>query len=403
MPPVAAAVAILLACDARAGLAGDADQHLENVSFRAPPGWIVQRTEGAVSLSPPDLRGPETLMVSLLRGRTSSASLESELDRSWSEVLAIIGAAPMTTVHGRRYDLDEPGRSLLGWDYLHASGGVRRPDGSFNVDLYQIRAGERLERVVVLARDFRDNLTTTSASRNPVYARAIRELVFCLRFASLPTPPRSPPRLSSGDGRDRGISGVWTGLAMSFGRIKRHFAIFFEDGTGYFGPRFPERGLLEIDPAVEQPSARRSWGAYTMTGASGTLTMPYGAVSVWIEGGGLELTTNGTLHRFIRLVLPSAEALEGDWCLAGGQCLRLTAAGRFEDRGAVRAIEHASYPNPETPVGGDGSFGLEDYTLVLRYDRGPEIRVGFAGVADERASRPAELLLGFNADVLTRR
>jgi hypothetical protein len=53
---------------------------------------------------------------------------------------------------------------------------------------------------------------------------------------------------------------------------------------------------------------------------------------------------------------------------------------------------------PESPA---KEYVLRDHTLVLRYERGPEIRIAVPGMAAGAA--PGELMLSFNLDALTRR
>jgi hypothetical protein len=369
----------------------------DNITFTPPPGWSVERTPGGVNLRPADTQGPEVLQVTLLPGRRSSAGLEQELAATWSEIVSSVGAEPMRNVSGRPYDADEPGRSLRGWDWLRGSGGMRIANAPWAVDVYVIRAGDRTERVAVFAPDFRDNLTTTNASLNPRYAREIRKLVFTMRFASSAPRPLAPATTSGG-----GIAGVWAGLALSFGRYKRHVAIFFDDGTAYFGPFFPPPGLLDIDPSVEQPGARRYWGSHTFRDGAGTLTLPWGAVALLATGPGLRLTVNQQDHAFTRVYSPTAAQLAGTWCLDAEHCIRFGDDGRFEDGGVVRLIEHAAYPFPESPPQGRGRFEARNHTLVLDYDGGLRLRIACAGIADPRAV-PRDLMLGRDLDVVTRR
>ena len=246
--------------------------------------------------------------------------------------------------------------------------------------------------------DFRDNLTTTNAALNPRYSRAIQTLVFTMQFANLPPVSIAPATLRGG-----GIAGVWAGLAMSFGRIKTHVAIFFDDGTAYFGPAFPLRGLAGIDPSIEQPRARRYWGTWTFRDGSGVLTMPHGTIALRADGAALELTTNATAHRYIRMHLPDPDRLQGTWCVDDARCLRFGTGGRFEDNGAARALEHSTYPFPESPPQGAGRYEIREHTLILRYDGGPELRLAFPGVIDRTMATPSELILGHNLDVLRRR
>ncbi len=369
----------------------------DNVTFTPPAGWSVERTPGGINLKPMDTRGAESLQVTLLPGRRSSATLEQEFSATWSELLSSLKAQPMLTVNRVPYDLDEPGRSPRGWDWLRGSGGMRQAGGFWAVDLYVIRAGDRMERVAVFATDFRDNLSMTNASLNPRYARAIQRLVFTLQFANVPPVPVAPVTL-----RGAGITGVWAGLALSFGRIKRHIAIFFDDGTAYFGPFFPQPGLLEIDPSIEQPRARRYWGTWVFRNGAGTLTLPWGTIPLQATNPSLKLTVNQQDHSYIRTFTPDAAQLEGTWCLDDPHCIRFGADGRFEDSGAVRVLEHATYPFPESPPRGSGRYEVREYTLILRYDGGPELRLGLAGVTD-RTARPRELMAGYELDVLQRR
>jgi hypothetical protein len=368
----------------------------DNMTFTPPGGWSVEQGSGSVSLTPTDTRGDEALRVILLPGRPSASSLGEEFERAWSDLLSSLGAQPMRSVNGGQFDLDEPGRSARGWEYLRGTGGMRIAGAQWTVDLHVIRPGDRAARVAVLAKDFRDNLLMTNAMANPRYARAIRQLIFTLQFSNIAAVTLPPAGL-----RGSGIIGVWAGQAMSMGRLKPHFAIFFDNGTAFFGPNFPLRGLMDIDPSVEEHGARRYWGRYTVQGRTAVITMPYGTVPVRIIGSDLTLTTNNTDHRFGRLTMPDARQLEGTWCLAGGQCLRLASGGVFEDNGAARVLEHSNYVFPESPERGQGQYELRDFTLVLRYDGGPEVRIAILGLAGTPAA--PQLLLSFNVDTLTRR
>lgn len=373
-------------------------QQFDNITFVPPAGWSVRRTTGSVELAPTDARNEEVLRVLLLPGHRFSGTLASEFQAAWTEVLSLLGAQPMMTVNRVAYDLDQPARSLRGTEFVRGNGGMRRADGVYGVTVYAFHVADRVERVAVVGRDFRANLLMMNPASNSAYDAAIRELVFTLKFANQPDRPIAPAGLRAG-----GIVGVWTGIAMSMGKIKSQFAIFFDNGVAYFGSNFPMRGLLEIDPVVEQPAQQRYWGTYTMSGDAGVLTMPYGTIPLRRSGTTLELTTNGTLHKFIRLSMPDAP-LDGTWCFEDGHCLRLTPDGRFQDNGAVRIMEHATYEFPASPPSGAGRYTLRDHTMILAYDGGPEIRMAFVGLpSDRRAPAPAELRLSFNADMLVLR
>ena len=370
----------------------------ENLIFVPPRDWTVRRVGNLVQLSATGTRGPEKLDIFLLPGRVTASSLERELDATWGEVQSLIGAELLRNVSGRSYDLDEPGRSLAGVEYLRGNGGMRTAGGEWDVSVYLLRAADRVERVAVVARAFTENLTKVTTANSLRYSGDIHRLVFGMKFANLPEHSLAPARLTPG-----GIVGVWAGLGMSFGSIKTEFAVFFDNGLAYFGPGLPLEGLDEVDPVAEQPQHRRDWGTYTWDGSAGVLTMPYGAIPLRSTGPGLELTTNRTPHRYIRLVLPPAQRLDGTWCYDDGKCLRFSPDGTFEDNGAVRVAEHSLYAWPQAPAGGAGKYQLRDHTLYLRFAGGPELRVAFPGLEDGRTSSPQELRLGWNADLLRRR
>lgn len=372
-------------------------QQFDNLRFVPPPGWGVRRNTGMVHLSATGVRDPERLEVLLLSGR-AAVSLEREVEATWSELQSLLTAELMRNVSGRTYDLGEPGRSLTGIEYLKGNGGMRIGGAEWDVTVYALRAGERVERVAVLARAFTENLTRVTTANHPRYAKEIRRLVFRMRFANQPEQPLAPARLTPG-----GIVGVWAGLGMSLGTIKTELAVFFDNGLAYFGPRLPLEGLDEIDPVVEQPAHRRDWGTYTWNGSAGVLSMPYGEIPLRSTGAGLELTTNRTPHRYIRLVMPTSAGLDGTWCFSEGACLRFTPDGRFEDLGAVRVAEHSMYAWPETPARGRGTYSLRNHTLRLAYDGGSEFRIAFPGLEDGRTSSPSALRLGWNVDLLARR
>lgn len=371
-------------------------QQFENLRFTVPAGWSARRLRAAVHLSREGVHDPERLEVFLLPGHVS-ANLAAEVGSGWEEVRTLLGAQAMRNVSGQTFDLDGPSTSLAGVEYLTGNGGMRMGGAEWDVTIYALRAAERIERVAVVARAFSENLVRYTTAGNPRYSREIRELLFRMSFANQPARSTPPARLNPG-----GIVGVWAGLGMSFGSIKPELAVFFDNGHAYFGPALPLEGLDDIDPVVEQPTHRRDWGAYTWTGDGGVLTMPYGAIPLRSVGANLELTTNRTPHRYIRLVMPESTYLDGTWCESAAACLRLTPDGRFEDRGAIRAVEHALYAWPQAPAGGQGTYLLRAHTLHLTYDGGPELRVAFPGLEDGRTSSPSRLMLGWNLDLLTR-
>jgi hypothetical protein len=360
----------------------------------------VRQTRDAVVLSPPAGRGAEWMRILVLRPKDGSGGLAADVGASWREVQMLVGAQPMRSVNGKEFDVEGPLHSVRGWDFVTVQGGMRRPEGQHTTQLVAMDMSGKIVRAAAFSRDFRDLASggvMLTSSNNPVWSRAFRDVVATMQLDGANEPTLPPARLTT-----QGIVGVWGGIAMSFGQLKTQHAIFFDNGTAFFGPRFPTRGLADINPAASQLDYLRYWGRWSMSNGRGTLIMPYGEVPLRMDANSVVLRTNNTDHRFIRLYsLP--ERLDGNWCLSDGKCIGFTLAGRFRDGGAVRALEHSVYAYAESPAGGEGRYRIADFTLVLQYDDGTEIRVPIPGEQSAPAGTPATLTLGFNEDVLTRR
>ncbi len=371
----------------------------QNFRYTIPAGWVENRQTGFVSLSPARLQGPEQLAIVLLPSRPVGP-WERELPSVWQEILALNRAQPMRNVSGQAFDAEAPRRTAAGWDYVTANGGIMVGNQVYSVRPYLFRVRDRVERAYVMAADFRADLVMTNAMSSPRWEPEIYRFLFTLRFGDAAAAPGRGPALAEGPA----IAGVWGGAAMSFGSIKPHFAIFFADGAAYFGPRFPTHGLVDIDPAIERERSPRDWGSWTLSGPAGILRMPYGEIPIRVEGASLVLTTSNTPHRYVRFAVPPPAALAGTWCLSDGECVRLHPDGRFQDQGALRVMEHATYPFPLTPTAGQGRYAVSRHSITFRFDDGGEFRLAAPGIpAGTGSGPPAQLWLSFNLDVVTRR
>jgi hypothetical protein len=379
---------------------GATSRTFQNVIYAIPPGWSAKENAGGVAISPVSgLQGEESLTLVVLPG-TVSTNLEPVFQSTWQEVCAMLGAESMRTVNGTSYDLESVGRSASGWDFLRGTGGARNAQQRFAISLFLAKVNQRIERVALISREIRVNLTTTNASLNPRFTGAIEEFLFGLRFANWTEPAFPTPKLTGGP-----IAGVWMGISMFGGKLKTGSAIFLSDGSAWFGSGFPTYGLAGVKPEIESGSDRRRWGRYTFQGGEGVLTTAPGTFPMRLDGEVLVLTTNNTPHRFVRSH-PPAGRLSGRYCLESGGCLTLGSDGQFRDEGAARVLEHAVYPYPLTPERGQGSYEIRDYTLLLAYEGGPKIRIAFPGFLDRAiaaSSSPAAIKLSFNFDELTKR
>lgn len=380
---------------------GGAARTFQNVIYTVPPGWSAQENAGGVALSPQvGLQRYETLSLLILPGKVAT-SLEQEFQTTWMEVCAMLNAQSMRNVSGSMYDLEGAAQSSSGWDFLRGTGGAMNDQQRFTISLFLAKVNERIERVAVIAREIELNYSTTNASLNPRFHGAIEEFLFGLRFANWQTPNFPEAKLTGG-----AITGVWQGISMAGGELKTGAAVFFSDGSAWFGSNFPTYGLAGVKPHIESNSVRRRWGTYKFQGGSGVLTMIFGAIPLRLDGNALVMTTNNTPHRYVRSYPAAASHLNGRYCLTtGAGCLTLTSSGQFSDEGAVRVVEHSVYPYPLSPESGQGEYEIRDYTLILRYAGGPEVHVAFPGFMDQASAAstsPAAITLSFNEDELKR-
>jgi len=393
-------IAVAPAPSAPSADAGATTRTFQNVIYAIPAGWSAKETAGGVAISPVSgLQGQESLTLVVLPG-TAATNLDQAFQSTWQEVCATLGAESMRTVNGASYDLESVGRSASGWDFLRGTGGARNAQQRFTISLFLAKVNQRIERVALIAREIQVNLTTTNAALNPRFRGAIEDFLFGLRFANWTEPAFPEAKLTGGP-----IAGVWMGISLLGGKLKTGSAIFLSDGSAWFGGSFPIYGLAGVKPRIERGSDRRRWGQYTFRGGEGVLTTAPGTFPMRLDGEVLVLTTNNTPHRFVRSH-PPAGRLNGRYCLASGGCLTLASDGQFRDEGAARVLEHAVYPYPLTPARGQGSYEIRDYTLLLRYQDGPTIRIAFPGFLDPAiaaSSSPGAITLSFNFDELTKR
>jgi hypothetical protein len=397
-PSVAPAPAPAVAPAAGSGppAAGEA-RTFQNVIYTVPRGWSSKENAGGVDLSPASaLQGDESLTLVILPGMTAT-DLSRGFETTWQEVCAMLKAQSMVTVNHTSYDLEPVGRSSSGWEFLKGNGGARTAGQQFDITLFLAKVGDRIERVAVIARTFRVNLTTTNAGLNPRFSGVIDEFLFGLRFANWKEPARSAPSLTGGP-----ITGAWLGISMIGGKLTTASAVFLADGSAWFSKGFPTYGLADVKPRIESGADPSRWGTYTFHNGAGELVTGRGKVPLRLDGDVLVLVTTGTPHRFIRSHPPAGNRLNGRYCLGEGGCITLSADGHFQDEGAARVLEHAVYPYPLTPDRGQGSYEIRDYTLILRYDSGPEVRIAFPGFTerDAASSSPAAIILSFNFDQL---
>ena len=377
----------------------------DNFKFSVPDGWQVKESSQFLEIYPSNLKEKEIFSIILLKGKTSSAPLKDELASAWDEFASILGAQKLNQVSGNYYNSDEPSRTYAGWEYQSGHGSMRS-NGDFFVHAYIIRVGDRIERVIVLAKEIwldgvRNNIDPTV--HHYPYFLTITDFIFNLEFRNFPSEEK--PKSSI---RGTGITGVWAGLGFMGGQLKTTYMIFFSNGQVYYGSRFPITGIYELNTYADKERNQRYWGTYQFSGGSGAVTMSYGNFPIRMDGESLIASPISEEHKFIKIPSIDNVKLAGKWTISDQSdrpaSLLLRADGTFSDDGALKVLDHSLYEYYSiADGGGSGKYSIKDYTIIFNYDDGRELRIAFPGLDFNTSDpSPSKLILSFNNDILVK-
>ena len=374
-----------------------------NFKYRIPGGWISKESPQFLELYPSSLKEKEMFSVLLLKGKTSSSSLSSELENIWNEFADMLGAQKLNQVNGKYYNEEEGGKTLAGWEYISGNGSIRS-NGDFFVHAYIIRANDKTERVIVLAKEIRLNGVQSNIDPTvhhyPYYV-AITDFIFNLGFVNLPGRDALKPSF-----RGPGVLGVWAGIGFMGGQLESTYVIFFNNGQVYYGSRFPINGLYELDTYADKERVSRYWGTYVFRDGKGTVTMPYGTFPFRIENEKLLLKPISEEHNYIRITDVDNVRLNGTWMINDENDLPATITfspdGTFNDKGALRVLDHSLYQYYSiADGGGSGKYFIRDHSLLFNYNDGRVLMIAFPGREFTAGNQsPEKLILSFNEDIL---
>jgi hypothetical protein len=376
-----------------------------NFVFHLPKDWIKLAQPGFLEIVPQPVRELEIFSIILLPGKTSGASLQEELASCWDEFAAILHAEKLREVNGGAYNEEEVSRTFSGLEYISGHGSLRTA-ADFFVHTYVFRVKDRVERVVVLAKEIR--LDAVRSNIDPTvhhypYYLAITDFIFSLRFSNF-----SFPDLTAATWKGTGITGIWSGLGFINGRLKTTYVIFFSNGQVFYGYPFPIAGLYNLDSYAESERTKRNWGTFVFQNGQGTIHMPYGSFPVRLDGDQLVMAPISEEHRFIMMPVIDGFRLNGTWSIADANENPVTITfmpdGSFKDRGALRVLDHTVYEYYSiTDGGGSGKYTITDYSVLFQYDDGRVFQMAFPGMGYVPGnSSPAELILSYNHDTLVR-
>jgi hypothetical protein len=346
------------------------------------------------------------LEIILLTPREGGGNLPKGMEAAWEDACVQMGGLKVLGKNNLVFDAEAERKSFKGWSYVRATGVMQAKanNAQYVMEIYVIDVNGRLERVVVTSALHTHNVTKLSLFDSPPHRRMVQEFVFGMKFDDW-----KDAMVEKGSVKGEGIVGVWQGISMFGGEFKAAYAIFYSNGQVFFGSRFPMAGCDGQDTFLEAELTPRYWGTYKFGKDGGMIQMSYGEIPVRAKGDKLVLTTNKTEHIFGRVESVDGAKFDGTFVMAESYekipVISFTAAGRFDDKGALRALDH-DYTNvfavPREP--GSGTYSVKDHTVTFRYDDGRVYLLAYPGTDYVKGEAgPGKMMLGFHEDTLTRK
>jgi hypothetical protein len=170
------------------------------------------------------------------------------------------------------------------------------------------------------------------------------------------------------------------------------FYVVYPDGD--YCSEMPLIGLQTFDKAKSKSSGERSWGKFVMQNGNGSFTSQYENIKVK-KVSATKMEKPGYAYSFYKCASVDGLKLNGVWSyianwskdpyyLQAGcrQVIYFNPDGSFDDRGIF--VADCRYPNRHTQdAPGKGTYSINNFTLVLKYDDGRLIYKAFTGVADK--------------------
>jgi len=387
-----------------------------NQIFRIPPGWTRTDSGVATILSPSDQ--PPNMVVMMLAGRPLTGDFRATFDRD----VNMNGALRILTP-GQVQSRQSP----EGVDLLATTAEVQASNGARSWRYYMAASVRgRFEILVFMA---------PNQALFQRYWPAVQQFVPTWSFANLrdadatpadqaasAPPPAAGPQANAATAMPASnrLEGVYAGYKFNYVTVlgvvqKRAVAdyfSFFPDGTVYQG--LPQTGLAAFNRARECGRNPIPCGIYQLNGDQiailtnrGTYRQMAMRSPAGLQIGDRQYTLQGDLAKL------GPQAIEGVWGRADARpgedlarkFIRFTRDGRFVDQGIVTTIcsSDISTGNPifERP-GGQGTYQLAPYTILLRYSDGYQRGLGVT-IEPADMGKSALVKISVNTYTLARR
>ena len=380
----------------------DAQNQFGHLIFKPIAGWTRTNYSNAVSFVPADLLPGYELELRIMESSSFSGSIQAAFDMSWAD--AITQLASVSNAN-KPYVILVQKTSINGWQYARGEGIVQDRDGQdFYLNLFVIQVNGRMERIFMVSQLIREKYGDRPCAwkESAQYAKSADNFIYSVQFDDWQSQATASPG---------GLSGLYKGLRLDGQSHQADYVYFFKNGQVYNSPKMPTQGFDGLNAEAEKDQRVRYWGTYILKDNVGEISMPYGKIPVTINGNTITLVTQNTRHNYVAAesvdgsLLNGSWYFEGDWSPKPAPSILFTDDGKFVDQGALNILNHTttSYYNI-TKEPGEGIYSIRDHTINFNYSDGRRIQIAFAGFNYKiKDQHPAQLILGFNEDQLSRR
>lgn len=358
------------------------------VSYTAPKDWAKSNTAETVIFTKDG--GNQYCVISLCKSIDATADAQQNFDNSW-QVMATtsLGAGAVTM---------QPGSTDNGWETKIGSAPFDKDGLTGSAILISSSKNNKQVNILIL--------TNTDAY--------LKEMEAFLESVDLKSPDKAtvvkPSQTNNTANNNAGQKAeIWWSIRYmpkSFSDATQgtkpviDYYVVYPNGDYY--PDMPLEGLTNFSKATHNND---SWGKLTLVNGTGSFKNKYDEIKVE-RISATELKKVGYTHSFHKAVSVDGLKLEGTWGPYPGwskeahykepgckMLISFKKDGTFVDRGAFVSNTSLPYAYPDRAPG-KGTYSINNFTLVLKYDDGRTIYKAFGGGTKNPAIDDETIFIG---------
>ncbi len=355
--------------------------------YTAPPGWLRSDVGGTIILRPPD--EPNSVALMLLPPAPRQPDFDGQFAALRTGFASGMGLGNMRDAQQQRAANAGTEQRAHFATYTAAAGDrylavMARAEGALVATVALLASSrEAYERLLQPAIDV---FTSVRLVATDATAASLREA------AVAQTPSATRDGTTTAGTRSGGVAGVWASYRKLGIRdpYTWNWLVLFDDGESVMN--LPLKGLQGLNRTAEKQLSR-AWGTYTWDGQRGAMTRPGVNVATRLAKGQKagELLVDDAVY--YRCAAVDGLVLDGAWttyanpsdpqldAIPYGQrpVFRFLRDGSFRDEGVFAATIMKYDGTSISTAPGDGTYTVQDFSMVLRYRDGRVRQFGLTG------------------------